>query len=420
MTTSNSEFDPTTGVSFQQEFKYCSIGKAPSGFPKIRLEMLPADLIRLVGYDPRNIQAPPGRGRPDPHHVSQELVELVREVQRSIDNSKVEEMVAYLAEAVFNGQYADWAELDVVTAAKPDTSRYQESFSVWFPNAAEYLITDGQHRYCAVMDFIRQYPDYANKFTQAVAISVLPQDHLSEWAGQSFHDKNYLRTPVKVTKALAVDSRDLHNVLAKELRNHPAIKEGGGVNEIKDALAATAKEFATHSAIYRFTRGFCEGRRGLDKATIKNPRLTFETYDGLKADLFEYVAELNSTLPHWTVVPGREEYLFRSSPALQALGVVGYNVYTKVADPDERNDMIGQIGEGRLNWRRTNTNDWGTVIGMTVEKVSDDGTTIYEVSPRSNRQAFDNTIRFLQERCGLSAYLERLADGVEQVDHDSV
>ena len=37
-----------------------------------------------------------------------------------------------------------------------------------------FSITDGQHRFCAAMDFVRQHPEYAGKFTQAVAISVLP------------------------------------------------------------------------------------------------------------------------------------------------------------------------------------------------------------------------------------------------------
>ena len=181
-------------------------------------------------------------------------------------------MVNYLHDAVSNGKYADWAELDVVTAAKPDTNSWQEKHSVYFPSSAEYFITDGQHRFCALMDFVRSYPEYAGKFTQAVAISVLPQDRLSEWAGQSFHDKNYLRTAVKATKALAVDSRDLHNVLSKELRNHPVIKDGGGINEVKDSLASTAKEFTTHSVLYRFTRGFCEGQRGLNKGPVKNAK----------------------------------------------------------------------------------------------------------------------------------------------------
>jgi hypothetical protein len=116
-----------------------------------------------------------------------------------------------------------------------------------------------------------------------VAISVLPEDMLGKWAGQSFHDKNYLRSQVKMTKALAVDSRDLHNVLAKELHDHRVVKAGGGVNEHKDALAAKASEFATHAVLYRFARAFCEGRGGLNKAPIKNAHLTSDTYEMWKA-----------------------------------------------------------------------------------------------------------------------------------------
>jgi DNA-sulfur modification-associated len=236
--------------------------------------MLPMDLIKMIGYNPRTIQPASHKGQQDPRHISPELIDLIREVQRSIGQQKVEAMVQYLHNALSQGGYADWAELDVVTAAKPDTNKWKETGSISFPTSAEYFITDGQHRFCALMDFVRRYPEYAGRFTQAAVISVLPQDRLDEWAGQSFHDKNYLHSPVKVTKALAVDIRDLHNRLAKELRDHTVIQNGGGINDVKDALPATAKEFATHAALYRFTRGFCEGRSGLDKPPIKNPRLT--------------------------------------------------------------------------------------------------------------------------------------------------
>src|SRR5262249_30057960 len=157
--------------------------------------------------------------------------------------------------------------------------------------------------------------------------------------GQSFHDKNYLHTQVKMTKALAVDYRDLHNVLAKELHDHAIIKDGGGVNEQKDALAATAKEFATHAVLYRFVRGFCEGRRGLLKGPVKSANLKEGTFDSSKEQLFEYVDELGRLMPHWTADPEvRQQYLFRASSALQALAVIGFDLYTKVDDPKTRHE----------------------------------------------------------------------------------
>ena len=417
------EFDPTAGASLQQELRNCSIGKSPTGFPKIHVEMLPGDLMKMIGYDPRTIPAEPRQNQHEPANVSRAIIELVRQVQRSIDPQKVQEMVQYLCNALSNAMYADWTELDVVTASKPDLTRWEASHSIYFPNSAEYFITDGQHRFCALMDFVRQYPDYANKFTQAVSISVLPQDRLDEWAGQSFHDKNYLRTIVKATKALAVDSRDLHNVLAKELGEHKVVKEGGGVNEVKDALSVSAKEFTTHSALYRLTRGFCEGRRGLEKGAVKNSNLTKESYMDYKKLLFEYVSELNRVFPHWTMFPERENYLFRSSPALQALGVIGHDLYTKVQDSTQRKTMIARIGEAKLDWLRTNIQDWGTIIGSIVEKGNSDGQKTKEISPRSNRQAFDATIRFLRTRCGLTEYLEQAgedADAAEEIGAEAV
>jgi DGQHR domain-containing protein len=390
-------FDPTKTAVLVQEIKRPSVGKTPSGYPKIHAELLPTDLMKLIGYDPRSIEERPRKGK-DPQNISPEVIELRRTVQRSIDQHKVNEMVEYLHKALSNGLFADWAEIDVVTTAKPETNRYESEFVVVFPVAASYFITDGQHRYCAILDFVRQYPDYAGRFTQAVAIGVLPHDKLTEWAGQSFHDKNYLQAPVRVTKALAVDSRDLHNRLAKELRHHDVIMQGGGVNEVKDSLSAAAKEFATHAVLFKFVRGFCEGRRGLYKGGVDNPRLTDQTYGEHRMWLFDYITELNKVFPHWTVTPGRESFLFRSSAALQALGVIGFLLHTKVRDPIERKKMIENIGEKKLDWKRSNTNDWTGVIGQINDK---DGM----VSPASSRQAIDGSINFLKTRCGLEKYL---------------
>lgn len=391
------EFDPTKTAVLVQEIKRPSVGKTPSGYPKVHAELLPNDLMKLIGYDPRSIEERPRKGK-DPQNISPEVIELRRTVQRSIDQSKVNEMVEYLHNAVSNNRFADWAEIDVVTTAKPDTSRYESDFVVVFPVSASYFITDGQHRYCAILDFVRQYPEYAVKFTQAVAIGVLPHDKLTEWAGQSFHDKNYLQAPVKVGKALAVDSRDLHNRLAKELRRHDVLMQGGGVNEVKDSLSASAKEFATHAVLFKFVRGFCEGRRGLYKGGVDSPRLTDETFSEHKMRLFDYVSKLNKVFPHWTVAPGRENYLFRSSAALQALGVIGFLLETKVPEPLERSKMIEAIGEKNLDWKRTNTKDWTGVIGQMKD---DDGI----VSPASSRQAIDGTINLLKTQSGLEKYL---------------
>lgn len=391
------EFDPTRTAVLVQEIKRPSVGKTPSGYPKIHAELLPTDLMKLIGYDPRSIEERPRKGK-DPQNISPEVIELRRRVQRSIDQHKVNEMVEYLRNALSNDRFADWAEIDVVTTAKPETTRYESEFVIVFPVSASYFITDGQHRYCAILDFVRQYPEYAGKFTQGIAIGVLPHNKLTEWAGQSFYDKNYLQAPVKITKALAVDSRDLHNRLAKELRHHEVLMQGGGVNEVKDSLSAAAKEFSTHAVLFKFVRGFCEGRRGLDKGGIDNPRLTDESYGEHRTWLFDYVTELNQVFPHWTVTPGRESYLFRSSAALQALGVLGFLLYTKVGDSLERKKMIEAFGERKLDWKRSNASDWTGVIGQVKDE---DGI----VSPASSRQAIDGTINFLRTRSGLERYL---------------
>jgi hypothetical protein len=402
------DLDPTVGATHWQELKRCSVGKSAAGFPKFHTEMLPYDLMKMIGYDPRTMPKKDEDKKLDegPRHVSTQLISLSGEIQRSIIAGKVEVMTEYLYHAISQGQYADWAEIDVVTAAIPDTSKWRETGSISFPLGAQYIITDGQHRFCALLEFVRRYPDYATRFTQAVVISVLPLERLDQWAKQSFYDKNYLHSPVTVTKALVVDTRDPHNQLARELHNHPVIKEAGGVNDVKDSLPSTAKEFATHAALYRFTRGFCEGRPGLNKPAIKKPRLTEETYEELKTQLFDWITELGTIFPHWTAST-RADYLFRSSAALQALGVMGHLLCTEVEGPADRKTMIAKIGERKLDWRRTNIGEWQDAKLGVIETEEEDGKIKKQwITPRASRQAIDGTIEFLRQRSGLKEYLE--------------
>ncbi len=399
----NVGFDPTTDEIESLSFPVhnAMVGRTPSGFNKVRVEMMLKDLIRIIGYDPRGLQ-PLRKGNKvieASRNVSQALVDLQREVQRSIDPEKVREMVDYLYAAVADDKFADWSELDVVTATKVDTDRFKTDHVISLPTSAEYFLVDGQHRYCAVIDFVREHPDLASRFTQAVAISVIEPEKLKEWAGQGFHDKNYLRTAVKATKALAVDSRDIHNVLTKALHQHEKIIEGGGVNEEKDSLPASSTEMVTHAVLYKFVRGFCEGRRGLDRGRINNPNLTGETFPEHQRELFEYVNELASSLPDWMNrdPATRAQYLFRASPAWQAFGVIGY-LLKEIDDADERKHMIEAIGQ--LDWRRTNLG-WESIIGAKQQEVND-GQIREWISPRSSRQAIDGTITFLRQRLGLT------------------
>jgi hypothetical protein len=235
------------------------------------------------------------------------------------------------------------------------------------------------------------------------AIGVLPQEHLKDWAGQSFHDKNYLQKQVKATKALAVDLRDLHNKLAKDLHEHSVIRQAGGISTLKDSVAAGAIEFTTHSLLYKFVRGFIEGPRGVFKGPIKSPNLTEENYAAEREKVDEFLSLLGDAFPTWTMPPqDREPYLFRSSAALQGLASLGHLLWSKVEKPDERRRIVMNVGERSVDWRKTNWQQWGPVIGRVV-----DGPDGKVVSPSSTRQIVESTTKFLREKSGIDAYLKR-------------
>src|SRR5437016_3718768 len=74
-------FDPTSDdrVEVMTPFHNAMVGKAPSDFIKIRVEMTPDELRKIIGYDPRGFQ-PIKKGSKlveSSKHVSQELTELV-------------------------------------------------------------------------------------------------------------------------------------------------------------------------------------------------------------------------------------------------------------------------------------------------------------------------------------------------------
>lgn len=366
-----------------------SYGISPSGFGRLSVELLPKEVSRLVGYDPRVLIIKPRkpgarapRGTPlVPHNVSKAVIDLQNQVQRSIDIKRVAVMVEYLRNALERGSFADWGPIDLVTSSKPDLTRMESDHVATLDIDGDYFIADGQHRYCALLDFVREYPHFADRFTQSVVISVLPEDRLTEWAGQSFHDRNYFAVAVRAGKALTVDSRDPVNSLAKALYDEPTVIALGGIAMERDTLLTGDPRFTTHSVIHRFVRGFLAGRGGVDK----DAAVTVEPVQA--ALLREYLGKLAAVLP-WEG-PERDSYLTRTSVVLTALSVVGHDLYTSDRDPVEIDEAIRKLG--RINWSRSNLGLVG-VVGSEKNGL---------VQPASSRPAIDATIRWLRQVTGL-------------------
>lgn len=375
-----------------------SFGVSPSGFHRVHLELRPKEVARLLGYDPRVLaQKPRGKKAPVmPHNVSAEIQRMQQAVQRSIDNGRVQQMVDYLASAFLHGTFADWGAVEVVTIDEPSM---QADCTAWLDPDAEYFVADGQHRFCAMLDFIHQYPQFADRWTQGVTISVLPPDRFVEWAGQKFHDHNYFAVAVRPGKALAVDVRDPVNALAKQLSLHPDIVRGGGIALERDNLLAKDPRFTTHSIIHRFVRGFLFGRPGLDR-TIDTTEDISEVWRGR---LMEYVSALALILPWF--LPDRDQYLARASAVLSSLAVVGHDLYAAGLPSEEVGKRLAALAN--IDWRKTNLGLVGVVGSEKQQPVKGEGGAIVGsisvVQPASSRQAIDSTIRFLRDKLGLLA-----------------
>ena len=370
-----------------------SYGISPSGFERLHVEMLPREVARLIGYDPRVLVMRPkkagtARGSRDiiPHNVSQKIIDLQNSVQRSIDKSRVAQMVDYLLAAMESEVFADWGSIELVTSSKPDTSKLPTEHTAALDVDADYFIADGQHRFCALLDFVTAYPQYADRFTQSVTISILPAAKMEQWAGQAFHDRNYYSVPVRAGKALSVDTRDPLNALAKDLAEHPTIKDAGGIAYERDTLLKTDTRFASHAVLHRFVRGFLFGRAGLDKGVDTRVDIT----DKDRSLLFEYMSALGHILPWKSSVNNRDQYLSRTSAAISALAVIGHDMYFDDLTQDQKVSKLSALA--KVNWKRDNLNLVG-VLGSEREG---------QVMPTASRQAIDSTIRFLRDRLGLA------------------
>jgi len=361
-------------------------GIAPSGFPKLHVELLPNEVGHMVSYDPRVLN-PKSKRADVPSNVAEAIVQLQSKVQRSIDKTRVSEMVAYLDNAVAGQKFANWAAIELVTISKPDLSELESRGVASLDVDADYFIADGQHRYCAILDFVQKYPEHANKFTQGITISSFPEDKFVEWAGQQFHDLNYFSVPVRAGKALAVDTRDPINALTKELGEHEAILKAGGIAYERDTPLKNDTRFTSHTILHRFVRGFVFGRSGLDKGINTNIDIDPVT----KNALHEYVNALTQVMP-WVRAPeDREAYLTRASVVLSSLGVIGHDLYNfdPTISTEQKAKKISLLG--KINWKRTNLKLVG-IVGSEKEG---------QVQPGSSRQSIDSTIRFLREKLDL-------------------
>jgi hypothetical protein len=394
MSTEENQIPALSRTSSKLVISQPSHGISPSGFERLHVELLPREVGRLIGYDPRVLVmkqrkpgAKPGRAETVPHNVSKEVIALQNAVQRSIDKNRVSQMAQYLADAMVKGTFADWGPIELVTANKPDMSRMKADHTAALDSDADYFIADGQHRYCALLDFIHNHPQYADRFTQGVNISIMPEEKLIEWAGQEFHDRNYFTVPVRAGKALSVDSRDPVNSLAKALDSHSTIEAGGGVAYERDTLLKNDPRFATHATLHRFVRGFLFGRPGLDKGVDTRVDIGDEQAQALD----QYLTLLNLTLPWASDTPERDQYVTRTSAVMSGLAVIGHDLF--LGDQKLTNEAIAAKVRalGKIDWKRTNRELIG-VVGAEKDGV---------VAPNASRQSIDSTIKFLREKLGI-------------------
>ena len=214
------------------------------------------------------------------------------------------------------------------------------------PVSANLLITDGQHRWRAICEALRQEPSLANETVPVV----LYLDEGLERRQQLFADLNM--HGVRPTRSLGIlyDHRDplaaMARILAEEV---PLFADRTEVE--RTTISNRSVNVFTLSAIYQATAALLGKREG---DAVGDP-------DFCVARRFWHV--LGEVIPEWSAVIAdeakpselRAEYVHAHGVVLQALGAAGRQLLAEVHDWEDRLRSDSMV---KIDWSRSNERLW--------------------------------------------------------------
>ena len=214
------------------------------------------------------------------------------------------------------------------------------------PVAANLLITDGQHRWRAICEALRQKPGLANE-TMPV---VLYLDEGLERRQQIFADLNM--HGIRPTRSLGIlyDHRDSLAALARRLADEVPLFTGRTEFE-KTTISNRSANLFTLSAIYQATSALVGKQEG-DSAGVADFQVALRFWQVLGEVIPEWSAVIADEAKPWEL---RAKYVHAHGVVLQALGSAGCQLLDQVHDWEDRlrsNSMVD------IDWSRSNGRVW--------------------------------------------------------------
>lgn len=214
------------------------------------------------------------------------------------------------------------------------------------PVSSNLLITDGQHRWRAICEAVRQEPRLANETVPVV----LYLDEGLERRQQMFADLNM--HGVRPTRSLGIlyDHRDpladMARIMADEV---PLFRDRTEVE--KTTISNRSASLFTLSAIYQATAALLGKREG-DAVGQEDLRIAKRFWHVLGEVIPGWAAVIAGEVKPWEL---RVQYVHAHGVVLQALGAAGRQLLAEVHDWE---DHVRSDSMVNIDWSRSNTRLW--------------------------------------------------------------
>ena len=268
--------------------------------------------------------------------------------QRLLNKARVPKLARFLLENP--GDYA----FSAITACIDGSADFEpigeeqdwELGRLRVPVSANLLITDGQHRWRAICEAIRQEPSLANETVPVV----LYLDEGLERRQQIFADLNM--HGVRPTRSLGIlyDHRDPLAATARILADEVPLFAGRTEVE-RTTISNRSANLFTLSAIYQATAALLGKREG-DAVEEADYRVAHRFWRILGEVIPEWSAVMAGEAKPWEL---RAEYVHAHGVVLQALGAAGHQLLTEVRDWEDRLRSDQMV---KIDWSRSNEQLW--------------------------------------------------------------
>lgn len=282
-----------------------------------------------------------------------EYAELQGLIQREFSNKKrknVDSIKEYL-KGILDGDVVGFLPAPILWFPDDGDVYVQDEFMGVRSGAHPHII-DGSTRLAAIHRLWREEPAYRVKM-QAFNIPLIViygGDVDEDVAAQVFCDVNFKAIPVDPSTAKAMDKRDPHVTLSKELeKTIPLLKDR--VSKRRQ-LTASDTALLTRYALYQSLRCFTDGVESLAKsfeskvlAEWPNPEVT-----GKAIDLWRELEQLFGQ--EWLGAGNREKYLHVQAPILKAIACFMRPAYFPMVDAAKKKERLDFLAS--LDWDRSN------------------------------------------------------------------